>query len=83
MYFCVVACAYTPVPSFGSRPLCRSLTVSRQKPNKLPIFATHQVGVAGFVLNEAKGEVLTVRDESVFLGWKLPGTWLNSNIHVT
>ncbi|XP_070553024.1 nucleoside diphosphate-linked moiety X motif 6-like isoform X2 [Ptychodera flava] len=42
-------------------------------PNRIPIYATHQVGVAGFVLNEDKGEVLMVQDKIRIARWKFPG----------
>lgn len=49
----------------------------RQGENKIPPFATHLVGVAGFVLN-AKKEVLLVKEGSKQVsGWKLPGGYVN------
>ncbi|XP_078067407.1 nucleoside diphosphate-linked moiety X motif 6 isoform X2 [Mustelus asterias] len=42
--------------------------------NRLPAYATHQVGVAGAVLNEATGKVLVVQDKNKTLNaWKFPG----------
>ncbi|XP_044158141.1 nucleoside diphosphate-linked moiety X motif 6 isoform X2 [Bufo gargarizans] len=43
-------------------------------PSKLPGYATHQVGVAGAVLDEASGKVLVVQDRNKTLNaWKFPG----------
>ncbi|XP_023651708.1 nucleoside diphosphate-linked moiety X motif 6 isoform X1 [Paramormyrops kingsleyae] len=42
--------------------------------NRLPGFATHQVGVAGAVLDEASGKVLVVQDKNKTKNaWKFPG----------
>ena len=42
-------------------------------PCKVPHYASHRVGVGGFVLN-SKNEVLTIQDRfSPLAGWKLPG----------
>ncbi|TFJ85757.1 hypothetical protein NSK_003261 [Nannochloropsis salina CCMP1776] len=47
------------------------------KENKVPPYATHLVGVAGFCQNK-KGEVLLVKEGSKNLsGWKLPGGYIN------
>ncbi|NWH76317.1 NUDT6 protein, partial [Piaya cayana] len=43
-------------------------------PSRLPGFATHQVGVAGAVLDESTGRVLVVQDRNKTLNaWKFPG----------
>ncbi|XP_002739801.1 nucleoside diphosphate-linked moiety X motif 6-like [Saccoglossus kowalevskii] len=42
-------------------------------PSRLPLYATHQVGVAGFVLNEETGQVLMVQDKIRVSLWKFPG----------
>ncbi|XP_073497508.1 nucleoside diphosphate-linked moiety X motif 6 isoform X2 [Phyllobates terribilis] len=43
-------------------------------PNKLPEYATHQVGVAGAVLDELTGKVLVVQDKNKTVNaWKFPG----------
>ncbi|XP_053317385.1 nucleoside diphosphate-linked moiety X motif 6 [Spea bombifrons] len=43
-------------------------------PSKLPGYATHQVGVAGAVLDEDTGKVLVVQDRNKTLNtWKFPG----------
>ncbi|XP_066429878.1 nucleoside diphosphate-linked moiety X motif 6 isoform X1 [Eleutherodactylus coqui] len=43
-------------------------------PNKLPGYATHQVGVAGAVLDEVSGKVLVVQDRNKTVNaWKFPG----------
>ncbi|XP_075716597.1 nucleoside diphosphate-linked moiety X motif 6 [Rhinoderma darwinii] len=43
-------------------------------PNKLPVYATHQVGVAGAVLDEVSGKVLVVQDRNKTVNaWKFPG----------
>ncbi|XP_038648319.1 nucleoside diphosphate-linked moiety X motif 6 isoform X2 [Scyliorhinus canicula] len=42
--------------------------------SKLPAYATHQVGVAGAVLDEATGKILVVQDKNKTLNaWKFPG----------
>lgn len=42
--------------------------------NRLPAFATHQVGVAGAVLDESNGKVLVVQDRNKTKNaWKFPG----------
>jgi len=45
--------------------------------DKVPDFATHQVGCAGFVLNEETGQLLVVKEKVSILkrkkDWKLPG----------
>ncbi|XP_072351799.1 nucleoside diphosphate-linked moiety X motif 6 isoform X1 [Scyliorhinus torazame] len=42
--------------------------------SRLPAYATHQVGVAGAVLDEATGKVLVVQDKNKTLNaWKFPG----------
>ncbi|XP_062902602.1 nucleoside diphosphate-linked moiety X motif 6 isoform X1 [Mobula hypostoma] len=42
--------------------------------SKLPSYATHQVGVAGAVLNEVTGKVLVVQDKNKTMNaWKFPG----------
>ena len=40
--------------------------------NKIPPFATHQVGCAGWVVNESD-EILLVQERGSFEKWKLPG----------
>ncbi|NWI62186.1 NUDT6 protein, partial [Todus mexicanus] len=43
-------------------------------PSKLPGYATHQVGVAGAVLDESTGKVLVVQDRNMTINaWKFPG----------
>ncbi|XP_071411652.1 nucleoside diphosphate-linked moiety X motif 6 [Pithys albifrons albifrons] len=43
-------------------------------PSRLPGFATHQVGVAGAVLDESTGKVLVVQDRNKTINaWKFPG----------
>ncbi|NWI10699.1 NUDT6 protein, partial [Crypturellus soui] len=43
-------------------------------PSRLPGFATHQVGVAGAVLDESTGKVLVVQDRNRTVNaWKFPG----------
>ncbi|XP_056419868.1 nucleoside diphosphate-linked moiety X motif 6 isoform X1 [Hyla sarda] len=43
-------------------------------PSKLPGYATHQVGVAGAVLDEVSGKVLVVQDRNKTMNtWKFPG----------
>eukprot|EP00041_Stephanoeca_diplocostata_P029477 m.870924 g.870924 ORF g.870924 m.870924 type:complete len:107 (-) comp23568_c0_seq3:2317-2637(-) len=42
------------------------------RPSAVPEFATHQVGVAGFVLN-TQDQVLVVRERAYGTLWKLPG----------
>jgi 8-oxo-dGTP pyrophosphatase MutT (NUDIX family) len=50
-----------------------SLWMCETKENKLPPYASHQVGVAGFVLREDTKEVLVIRDRFRFQRWKFPG----------
>ncbi|XP_029107461.1 nucleoside diphosphate-linked moiety X motif 6 [Scleropages formosus] len=53
---------------------------------RLPDFATHQVGVAGAVLDESNGKVLVVQDKNKTKNaWKFPGGLSNpgENIGVT
>ncbi|CAN2388859.1 Nudix (nucleoside diphosphate linked moiety X)-type motif 6 [Pristimantis euphronides] len=46
----------------------------RNGPSKLPGYATHQVGVAGAVLDEVSGKVLVVQDRNKTVNaWKFPG----------
>ncbi|XP_077135200.1 nucleoside diphosphate-linked moiety X motif 6 isoform X1 [Ranitomeya variabilis] len=46
----------------------------RDGPSKLPEYATHQVGVAGAVLDEISGKVLVVQDKNKTVNaWKFPG----------
>ncbi|XP_072261895.1 nucleoside diphosphate-linked moiety X motif 6 [Pyxicephalus adspersus] len=46
----------------------------KEGPSRLPGFATHQVGVAGAVLDEDTGRVLVVQDKNKTLNaWKFPG----------
>ncbi|XP_040186442.1 nucleoside diphosphate-linked moiety X motif 6 isoform X1 [Rana temporaria] len=46
----------------------------KEGPNRLPGYATHQVGVAGAVLDEDTGKVLVVQDKNKTLNaWKFPG----------
>ncbi|XP_075056246.1 nucleoside diphosphate-linked moiety X motif 6 isoform X2 [Mixophyes fleayi] len=46
----------------------------KDEPNRLPGYATHQVGVAGAVLDEDTGKVLVVQDRNKIVnGWKFPG----------
>ncbi|KAM4051974.1 nucleoside diphosphate-linked moiety X motif 6 isoform 2-T2 [Anomaloglossus baeobatrachus] len=46
----------------------------KKGPNKLPEYATHQVGVAGAVLDEISGKVLVVQDKNKTVNaWKFPG----------
>ncbi|XP_022086140.1 nucleoside diphosphate-linked moiety X motif 6-like isoform X2 [Acanthaster planci] len=45
----------------------------RQDASRLPRYATHQVGVAGFVLNEETEEVLMIQDKHRLVRWKFPG----------
>ncbi|KAK6173402.1 hypothetical protein SNE40_016860 [Patella caerulea] len=48
------------------------LQTHREDPT--PLFATHQVGVSGFVLNEESNEVLVVQDKNrPYTLWKFPG----------
>ncbi|XP_061833268.1 nucleoside diphosphate-linked moiety X motif 6 [Nerophis lumbriciformis] len=43
-------------------------------PSRLPGFATHQVGVAGAVVDESNGKVLVVQDRNKTMNaWKFPG----------
>uniref|UniRef100_A0A8C3KP76 Nucleoside diphosphate-linked moiety X motif 6 n=1 Tax=Calidris pygmaea TaxID=425635 RepID=A0A8C3KP76_9CHAR len=43
-------------------------------PSRLPGYATHQLGVAGAVLDESTGKVLVVQDRNKTLNaWKFPG----------
>ncbi|XP_051474601.1 nucleoside diphosphate-linked moiety X motif 6 isoform X2 [Apus apus] len=43
-------------------------------PSRLPGYATHQLGVAGAVLDESNGKVLVVQDRNRTLNaWKFPG----------
>ncbi|NXE36325.1 NUDT6 protein, partial [Ptilorrhoa leucosticta] len=43
-------------------------------PSRLPGFATHQLGVAGAVLDESTGKVLVVQDRNKTVNaWKFPG----------
>ncbi|XP_061850277.1 nucleoside diphosphate-linked moiety X motif 6 isoform X3 [Colius striatus] len=43
-------------------------------PSRLPEYATHQVGVAGAVLDESTGKVLVVQDRNKTINaWKFPG----------
>ncbi|XP_056625136.1 nucleoside diphosphate-linked moiety X motif 6 [Triplophysa dalaica] len=43
-------------------------------PDRLPDFATHQIGVAGAVVNESCGKVLVVQDRNKTQNaWKFPG----------
>ncbi|XP_038063215.1 nucleoside diphosphate-linked moiety X motif 6-like [Patiria miniata] len=41
--------------------------------SRLPSYASHQVGVAGFVLNEETEEVLMIQDKHRLVRWKFPG----------
>ncbi|KAK6493901.1 nucleoside diphosphate-linked moiety X motif 6 [Huso huso] len=54
---------------------CSTLTLwLGEGPSRLPGFATHQVGVAGAVLDEATGKVLVVQDKNKTKNaWKFPG----------
>ncbi|XP_053559601.1 nucleoside diphosphate-linked moiety X motif 6 isoform X2 [Bombina bombina] len=46
----------------------------KEGPNNLPGYATHQVGVAGAVLDEDSGKVLVVQDRNKTVNaWKFPG----------
>ncbi|XP_003970729.1 nucleoside diphosphate-linked moiety X motif 6 [Takifugu rubripes] len=54
--------------------------------SRLPAFATHQVGVAGAVVDESSGKVLVVQDRNKTKNaWKFPGglSDLGENIGVT
>ncbi|XP_077984362.1 nucleoside diphosphate-linked moiety X motif 6-like [Glandiceps talaboti] len=51
--------------------LCRWLR--EDTPNRIPLYASHQVGVAGFVLNEDDRKVLMVQDKIRIALWKYPG----------
>ncbi|XP_005143076.1 nucleoside diphosphate-linked moiety X motif 6 isoform X1 [Melopsittacus undulatus] len=43
-------------------------------PSRLPVYATHQLGVAGAVLHESTGKVLVVQDRNKTTNaWKFPG----------
>uniref|UniRef100_H0YUW5 Nucleoside diphosphate-linked moiety X motif 6 n=1 Tax=Taeniopygia guttata TaxID=59729 RepID=H0YUW5_TAEGU len=45
-----------------------------EEPSRLPGFATHQLGVAGAVLDERTGKVLVVQDRNKTINaWKFPG----------
>ncbi|NXS09103.1 NUDT6 protein, partial [Neodrepanis coruscans] len=45
-----------------------------ERPSRLPGFATHQLGVAGAVLDESTGKVLVVQDRNKTINaWKFPG----------
>ncbi|NXV13296.1 NUDT6 protein, partial [Cepphus grylle] len=47
-------------------------------PSRLPGYATHQLGVAGAVLDESTGKVLVVQDRNKTLNaWKFPGGLAN------
>ncbi|XP_054488894.2 nucleoside diphosphate-linked moiety X motif 6 [Agelaius phoeniceus] len=47
-------------------------------PSRLPGFATHQLGVAGAVLDESTGKVLVVQDKNKTINaWKFPGGLAN------
>ncbi|KAM9378295.1 nucleoside diphosphate-linked moiety X motif 6 [Phaethornis superciliosus] len=47
-------------------------------PSKLPGYATHQLGVAGAVLDESTGKVLVIQDKNRTLNaWKFPGGLAN------
>ncbi|XP_054060283.1 nucleoside diphosphate-linked moiety X motif 6 [Rissa tridactyla] len=47
-------------------------------PSRLPGYATHQLGVAGAVLDESTGRVLVVQDRNKTLNaWKFPGGLAN------
>lgn len=52
-----------------------NLWIDPDKENKVPMFATHQVGVSGIVLNEDTKEVLCVKDKNKWYShmWKFPG----------
>ncbi|XP_052538635.1 nucleoside diphosphate-linked moiety X motif 6, partial [Tympanuchus pallidicinctus] len=55
----------------GSATLTRWLG---EGPSRLPAFASHQLGVAGAVLDENNGKVLVVQDRNKTVsGWKFPG----------
>jgi ADP-ribose pyrophosphatase YjhB (NUDIX family) len=42
--------------------------------SRIPRYATHQVGVGGFVYNKDKNEVLVIKDRHMIKSvWKLPG----------
>ncbi|XP_028657866.2 nucleoside diphosphate-linked moiety X motif 6 [Erpetoichthys calabaricus] len=46
----------------------------KEEPSRLPVYATHQVGVAGTVFDEATGRVLVVQDRNKSKNtWKFPG----------
>ncbi|CAG5135139.1 unnamed protein product [Candidula unifasciata] len=50
------------------------LWLSAGQESRIPIFATHQVGVSGIVINENTWEVLVVQDKNrPFQIWKFPG----------
>ena len=54
-----------------------TLWMPKEEPSKLPLHATHQVGVGGLVLNSANKVLLVqerVADHKLQYGmWKLPG----------
>lgn len=41
--------------------------------NRIPEYATHQVGVSGFVLDQERQQVLMVQDRHRIARWKFPG----------
>ena len=45
------------------------------EPSKLPLYASHYVGVGGLVLNKMKDKILSIQEaKSHFKGlWKIPG----------
>ena len=53
------------------------LWLDEDRPNNIPSFATHNVGVGGLVLSK-ENQLLVVRERfSPYKGWKLPGGLLN------
>ncbi|XP_033112110.1 nucleoside diphosphate-linked moiety X motif 6-like isoform X2 [Anneissia japonica] len=48
-----------------------------EEPSRVPMYATHQLGVSGFVLNEDTEEVLMVQDKHRISRWKFPGGYAN------
>ena len=73
---CIVAAAglgFTYHHAEGDQAML-SLWLSTESENKIPTYATHTVGVGGFVLNE-KGEVLVVKEKASGprAQYKLPG----------
>ena len=44
-------------------------------PSKVPVFASHQCGVAGLVMYE--NNLLVVKEKNKLVGWKLPGGYVN------